>query len=381
VDERSKIRARYVDVGLCLAILAISLPPTLSGDPEIGADTWVDTLLLPTLLVAVPLRRRSPVLAAAAFAMACFVSAIPTFDQLRIPAVVPVGLLVAFALGRESRTRAGLAGLGLVLVGLAIDGATERVVAGPLPMLGFGGVLSVAAWGAGRLIRSSDRLAAELEATTVALEQRREATAGLAVELERARLATELDAAARRRVREIVDLAAPAGPPASDDEERMRERFARIERTGREALNEMRELLGVLRGDERARRTPGPTLEELDALLDDARRGGRMVELEVEGDRSLLPTGVELAAYRTVQHALGALRGSEGEPVAVALRYRPDALELEVRGAPLEGAGADAALAAARERVRAQGGSFYATAGAPARRVLTARLPLVPAGA
>src|SRR5689334_1219598 len=102
MDDRAVVRARRVDIALCLVILAISLPPTLSSRADVGgSDTWLDALFLLALLVPIPLRRRSPLLAAAAFVVACFVSAIPTFDQLRIPAVVAVAIVVGFSLGRE----------------------------------------------------------------------------------------------------------------------------------------------------------------------------------------------------------------------------------------------------------------------------------------
>ena len=155
--------------------------------------------------------------------------------------------------------------------------------------------------------------------------------------------------------------------------------FARIETLGRDSLNDMRSLLGVLRSDAPGDRAPRPSLAELDALIADARRAGSAVELEVEGGVRPLPGGVELAAYRALQHAVGALRGGDGERALVRLRYLPGALELEVRGRP--GSGARAALMAARERIATQGGSFSAEDAAPAGSVVRARLPLVTTGA
>jgi signal transduction histidine kinase len=366
--------ARRFDVVLCLAILLIALPATLRSD--VGGDAFLDTLLLPIMLVPLALRRRSPLLAAVVFVVACVLSGAPTFDQIRIPAVVPVAMLIAFSLGRAAEGRDVGVGLALIFAGLLVDAATEHVVTSPLTELAFGGPLSISAFGAGRLVRTRDRLTAELHETTRALEERREATANLAVELERARLASDLDAAARLRVREIVDIAGAE----REDPEAARAAFAAIERLGRDSLNDMRELLGVLRSDERPRRAPGPTLSELDGLLDDVRRGGRLVELDVQGDRAALPTNVELAAYRTLQHALVALRSENDAPLTIVLRYRPDHLEVEVSGVPVAGAGATAAIAAAQERVRAQGGSFDSGPFA-ARHVLRARLPLVAAHA
>ena len=115
--------------------------------------------------------------------------------------------------------------------------------------------------------------------------------------------------------------------------------FGEIERLGRESLNEMRELLGALRGDARA---PQPTLSQLGDLLGAAR-------LDVQGERRALPDSVELTAYRIVEHAVAATPAGR---VRVTLRYRSDGLELEVRGAARD------ALAVARERVAAHGGTF-----------------------
>jgi signal transduction histidine kinase len=235
-------------------------------------------------------------------------------------------------------------------------------------------------WAAGRTVRSREQVAEQLAEKSQLLERQREETAALAVEVERTRLASDLDAAARARVRELIELAAAAEKSERTDPERMRDTFGRIERIGRESLNELRGLLGVLRSDERGRRSPRPTLAELDTLLAEARAGGRLVDFEVEGPRRPLPSGVELALYRAVQHALVAVRGDEDEPATVQLRYLPAAVDLEVRGFPIEGSGAAAALAAARERVTAHGGSFSSDSDVPARRVLRAHLPVVAGG-
>ena len=105
------------------------------------------------------------------------------------------------------------------------------------------------------------------------------------------------------------------------------------------------------------------------------------MDLEVEGEPRQLPGGVELAAYRALQHALVAVRGADGDPATIQLRYLPGALELEVQGLPAAGSGAEAALLAARERVTANGGTFSAERSAAGRRVLRARLPVAPAHA
>ena len=173
----------------------------------------------------------------------------------------------------------------------------------------------------------------------------------------------------------MIELAGAGERSLSADPRSAQATFGRIERLGRDSLNEMRGLLGVLRSDERGTRSPRPTLAALETLLAEARRGGRVVELHLEGERRPLPGGVELAAYRVLQHALVAVGGEEGEPATVELRYLPGALELEVSGPPGDGSRARAAVLAARERATSYGGSFSAENSGPGMRVLRAHLP------
>jgi len=268
----------------------------------------------------------------------------------------------------------------LVLAGMVFIGFTDVVLednGGPVGFVVFSFPLCIGVWIAGRVVRSGEQVAEQLAEKSRLLERQREKTAALAVEVERTRLASDLDAATRARVRELIELAASAEQSHGTDPKRLRDTFGRIEQIGRESLNELRGLLGVLRSDERGRRAPRPTLVELDTLLAEARAGGRLVDFEVEGERRPLPGSLELALYRAVQHALVAIRGDEHEPATVQLRYLPAAVDLEVRGFPIEGSVAVAALAAARERVTAHGGTFSSHSDVPARRVLRAHLPVV----
>jgi signal transduction histidine kinase len=172
----------------------------------------------------------------------------------------------------------------------------------------------------------------------------------------------------------MVELADAGGADLDQRPEHARETFASIERRGRESLEEMRQMLGELRGDE-LDMSPQPGLAELGALLAQARAAGAVVELRATGRRRALPAGIELAGYRMVQHALEALAA-----IDVTLRYLPDALELEIRGDMADGSAAEAALAAAHERITAHGGSFDRDRGAGGTCVLRGRLPIVTAG-
>lgn len=375
VDERR--RDWVVDLGLCAAIAAYGLLPMLDAGGNDPRATVAGPLLLPVLLLPILLRRRHPLGAAAAFAAGCVVSGIPTFAQFRLVVVVPVAVLVLYSLATRCAWTHALPGLALVLAGLVFVGATESVVhgvGGAAAMAAFAFPFCLAVWGAGRVVASRERTAQQLTERSEQLRRQREATAALAVEIDRERLAVDLELAVRSRLQEILQLASAD----ESDPETGRTRFSRIERLGRDSLDQMRMLLGLLRATERGARAPRPTLEQLDALLADARAGGRVVDLEVEGEHRPLTAGVELAAYRTVQHALVAVGSGPDEHATVQVRYHPDRLELEVRGLTSGGTAAGAALMAARERVLVLGGSFSADTPSPGRRVVRAWLPAVP---
>jgi len=139
----------------------------------------------------------------------------------------------------------------------------------------------------------------------------------------------------------------------------------------------MRGLLGALRSDEHAARAPRPTLAQLEGLLADARAGGRVIDLDVAGDRRSLSEAVELAAYRIVEHALVAV-ATDDASVSVRLHYGRDALDVEVEGGHRDGAPVvEEPIVAAREQAAVRGGSFSVRAAGPGRRTLCARLPLV----
>ncbi len=350
-----------VDLLLCAALLAFTFPAV--RDRDIGRVTTLGTALLPAVVLPILLRHRRPVAAAAAFAAGCVISGIPTFDQFRVGAAIPAAMLLTYSLGRRTELRPALAGLALVLCGLAVIGPTDAALndssdgGGTVGLLIFTVPLSSGIWAAGRLIRSRERVAGQLAEWSAQLEVQRERTATLAVEIERTRLASHVDTAVRTRLQSMIALTREEGPgPAT---------FAAIESRGRETLNDLRELLGVLRSDEPGERSPRPTLAQLDGLLAEARAAGRPVSLEVAGDPRPLPMGLELAAYRIVQHALAAIGGDAMQPATVRLHYGVDALGLEVRGAPRGGS------------VAAHGGSFSSDAPPLGAHVLRARLPEV----
>ncbi|MGI8622878.1 MAG: sensor histidine kinase [Solirubrobacteraceae bacterium] len=363
---RIDLTARRLDLVVCAALLAMGLVITMLD--ENGNGGVLDTIVMPAAILPILLRRWAPFGATVAFAAGVVISGIPTFDQIRCGFAIPAALLILYSVSNRRPLRVAIPGAAVMLLATAFLEVTDRILKeDPLGFALFALPLLAGAWIGGLVAREREQAADQLLARTRELDLRREQTAGLAVEIERTRLASDLDTAARDGVREIVRLAAegerdPADAPVL---------FSRIETMARTALNEMRGLLGVLRSDERGPRSPRPTLAQLETLLADARAGGRLIDLVVEGDRRPLPGSVELAAYRAVQHALVAVR----TPATIRLRYLADALELEVAGCAAEPGASEIAVTAARERVSANGGSLTVESPPLVRWILRARLP------
>jgi signal transduction histidine kinase len=154
-----------------------------------------------------------------------------------------------------------------------------------------------------------------------------------------------------------------------------------IETTGREAIDEMRRLLGILRrGDDELTLAPQPSLTELDALVAGVREAGLPVTLEVVGEPIALPPGVDLSAYRIVQEALtNALKHAGPAHARVIVRYGADAVELEVSDdgpGGVDAPGTGHGLVGMRERVALYGGDLEAGSRREGGWALRARLPL-----
>lgn len=166
---------------------------------------------------------------------------------------------------------------------------------------------------------------------------------------------------------------------ATDPEEM--EALAGVERTGRTALAEMRQLLGAMRHDgEEVALGPQPGLADLGPLLERVGDAGLPVELHTDGEPYPLPQALDLTAYRIVQEGLtNALKHARASHADVTVRYRTGELDIEVRDDG-RGAAPDAdaghGLVGIRERVKVYGGELTAAAADEPGFVLRARLPL-----
>lgn len=235
------------------------------------------------------------------------------------------------------------------------------------------------AWVIGDSLRVRRRYVGALEERAERLEREREAEAARAVAEEQARIARELHDVLAHNVSVMVVQAAAANDVFDSQPERAREALTSIEATGRDALAELRRLLGVVRGDG-AGYAPQPSLDRLDELVDQVRSAGLDVAVTIEGQPLELPAGIDLSAYRVVQEALtNTLKHARASQAEVSLRFRPDGLDVDVRdngvGAGNSGGGGNG-LVGMRERVAVYGGSFTAGSDPGGGFAVSARFPL-----
>jgi signal transduction histidine kinase len=329
------------------------------------------------LLMTLPLawRRRAP-LAVVAVVMGALV-----FESLAVgSAPTPDSPLVAWLLAIYSvaahcdRARALVGGAMSVAAGLVWIGLDDFF----FPVVVFTG-----AWLAGRMVRQRETHARLVEERSAALDRERAANARVAAAEERARIARELHDVLSHSVSVMVVQAGAERMALGSDRAATGETLEAIERTGRQALAEMRRLLGMLRvGNEPAAHAPQPTLAELEGLVSHVREAGLPVELEVEGEPTAVPEGVAVSAYRIVQEALtNVLKHAGPAQARVVVRYEGRELELEIsddgRGARDAGE-AGHGLVGMRERVALYGGDFDASTRNGGGFVVRARLPLGP---
>jgi signal transduction histidine kinase len=229
----------------------------------------------------------------------------------------------------------------------------------------FGGI-SLACWILGDSMRYRRGYYAALEEKAARLEAERHAEAKIAAAAERARIARELHDIVAHHVSVMVVQADGAGYVLQSDPGRAANALAAVSATGRQALTELRRLLGVLRSDaEQAVLAPVPGLGELRELLDQSRAAGLEVSYTLSGVPRELPEGAELAAYRVVQESLTNTRKHAGLAAtsAVTLQYEPDGLVVAVTddgiAAPTGEPGGHG-LAGMRERVAMYGGTVTA---------------------
>jgi signal transduction histidine kinase len=356
----------------------------LAGPP------WLLAVL--PLLIGGPLllRRRAPLLMWIIVWVGISLQALATHLPPKGPELVFVLCAGSYALAAHDTLGRAIAGLAVAVPGLTIfTTATHQSALGmmnPRTLLGGqvqGGTGYLAGeilvfWLAGVFVRGR-RQAAALAARNAALQRQAEQ----AVTAERARIARELHDIVAHHLSVVVLQAAGARASGRASDRTLE----KIEHSGRQALTEMRRLLGMLREpDEEPELNPQPGLGEVPALAESVRAAGLPVRLVIDGDEAALPAAVDVSAYRIVQEALtNVLKHAGCAHAEVRVCYVEDAVTIEVTD---DGPGLDAAdpvwaeatqggrgLTGMRERVALFGGDLRAGPRPDGGFTVRARLP------
>jgi signal transduction histidine kinase len=369
--------------GLIVAAVGVGLAEaTVTQSAKNGPQgpLWFDLLTILAMTLPLFARRRFPFGAPATVGAAIAAS---SFVDGRL---VPHGLitvlvaLAAFVLMGALRDRTQ------AVSGLAFGIGVTAIVAHNDPQGGVGNfvftsiVFSVA-WTIGFAVSRKFQEASDARERAARAEREREERARLAVADERARIARELHDVVGHSVSVMTVQASAVRMRLRPHQEQQREALLVVEQTGREALAEMRRMVGVLRRPEEAPAlAPQPSLEHLDKLVAHAREAGLPVELRIEGTPEQLPAGVDLTAYRLVQEGLtNAVKHARAQHAEVVVRYGDGHVELTVSDDGLGIGGGDGGghgLVGMRERVSVYGGELEAGPQAGGGYRLRARLPV-----
>jgi signal transduction histidine kinase len=319
--------------------------------------------------VALFWRRRAPLVVLA------FVFTILSLLYLAIGAPEALGtflppLAAIYAVGRYSEPRSLILAAPVILLGTAMHEVLDPQFTLSGPAIFFWALLA-AAWPVGHAFRRR----------ALALQQlQRTRTADIAAE--RSRIARELHDVVGHGISVVVlQLVAALGMLDAHDSHAARQRLLATERSARETLAEMRRLLGLL-DEEEAALAPQPNLAELERLVTETREAGVPVELEVQGDISELPAGLELAAFRIVQEALtNVIKHAQPARAHVRIEHASGQLVVEVVDegeappALVEGRG----IAGIRERVALYDGTVTIGPGLGSGFSVRASFPVRPA--
>jgi signal transduction histidine kinase len=381
---------RLVDLLVVVVVGVLSVADVASAnDIGIQGQRPVDALAYVLVIagsVSLYWRRRAPIVVLA------FVTAVLIAMYLReygaFLSVLGLPALYAVAAHEEHRSRAWWA-LGLSCAGLLVAASVsllDRPEGFAYLTLVSMVVFLAAAVAAGVIIRNRERIFVDTERRAAQAEVDRVAEAERAVVRERSRIAREMHDVVAHSMSVVAVQAAAGREIVHSNPDKAADVFERIETVGREALAELRRMLGVLRetGDEQSSLAPQPGIGDLAGAVEQSRAVGVETTLVVEGEQRPLAPGIELAAYRIVQEALTNVRKHAGAASAtVRIAYEPQALVIEVsddgRGAvtSLSRSGAGHGLIGMRERVEIYGGELTSGPRPGGGFVIRAVLPVV----
>ncbi|MEO3809738.1 sensor histidine kinase [Sphaerisporangium sp. B11E5] len=360
---------RLVD-GLAIAPLlllcALALPAYTGsmspGGRALGIPGYV--LLSAALLVPLIWRRARPVQMFAVIALVCFGQWLAGVQP--IPANLAV-FVAMYGVAARCALRWAVAAGAVVELGLILALVRWEVAVQPIAVIS-GSFFVLSPWIAGIYANTRRRYLESLEERAERAERERDQQARIATAAERARIARELHDVVAHNVSVMIVQADGAGFAIGTDPEQARQALQTISRTGRQALAEMRRLVGMLRQDgQEEDYAPQPGVAQLDDLVAQVRRSGMAVEFSVGGTPIDLPEGEQLVIYRVVQEALtNTLKhGGPGARARVEMTYSGREVLLQVtddgRGAAAPRSIDGHGLIGMRERVAMYDGSVRAS--------------------
>ena len=360
----SGVRPTRIESGLAAFLLCLSVVEMFFSDDQPAPDPIrLIMAVLPPVLVA--FSRSSPRLAAAG--MTCVL----LLESVRASESGTLGtgfawMAIAFALGAwMARPWRWAGGMGLAIVLSDLRGVdqdlTDLLV--DLAFLGF-------AFAAGRLVHRRAMQAEALSSRLELADADRETRTREAVTRERAAIARELHDIVAHSVSLMVVQAGTARPAAERVDAELAAVLDNIEQSGREALTELRRLLGVLRSNGEPDLQPIPGLGRLDDLVESVRRAGLAVEATLDVPEGV-PAGIALCAYRTVQEGLtNAMRYADGSSVDVSVTGDGHKLTVQIQdrggaGPATQPIGTGTGLIGLRERVLLCGGHMVSGLSGP----------------
>jgi signal transduction histidine kinase len=326
-------------------------------------------------------RRRYPLWSPLAVCASLVVLALATNEQtlnaLTMPFVAALAAAVSFGLlGGRRQAVAGWAAL--VTTAAVVDFRSSTAYS---DFFWTTLILSLA-WFFGVALGTRTEQARELRERVAFVEREQLIAAERAVVEERSRIARELHDVVAHSVSVMVVQTSGVRRLLGESQARERDALLSVEQIGRQAMIEMRRMLGVMRSTEEqpAALAPQPTLMHLERLIAQVEEAGLRVTLRVEGTRPELTPGIDLSAYRIVQEGLtNALKHSRGAHAEVVVRYVDSVVELEIADDGTEarsGDGLGHGLVGMRERVALYGGTLEAGAREGGGFVLRAQLPV-----
>jgi signal transduction histidine kinase len=379
---RQRIPPRWIDPVLAAVFLIACEVETLIDLHSDTSDHWplaANVLLVAGLAVPIAWRRRAP-LACASIVMICvFVLTVSQNDVKNVTTPQLVLFIAPYSVAAYSSQSRATLGLAICVLAIAAGNLLGSGTSEASSLVFSLGASTGASWVSGRILRARRALAAELRRTNERIIAEQHGREMLAIAEQRTRIARELQALVANSVSAMIVqtqaaqrllVQAPGDADAA---------MAIIEDTGRQALAEMRRILGVLRRpDDKADLSPAPGVGQIPALVERARRTQRLVALRVDGDPGPLPASVDLGVYRILEDALASADGSDGA-IDVVLHFGADEIKLDVTsyGAPR----LDWPSIAVRERVALCQGVVDVDAVPGAGERLVVKLPRVFEGA